>query len=110
VSLMLIIFTVSSLEVLVLSWLLVGGYLLARNSNPVPVWTQGYVSDGQRRSVDYFFELVAFKCVFADCSVLGSSDEEAILHSGSVISLIHGTLHVRLLQQPCCLLGNCPRL
>jgi hypothetical protein len=61
--------------------------LLARNRDPVPVWTQRDVSYWQCCSVQYLLELVAIQCVLAYSPILGTSDEEAVLCIRSARSL-----------------------
>jgi hypothetical protein len=59
--------------------------LLACNGDPVSVWTQGNISDGQGGSVEYLFKLSTLDGVLAHCAVLRSSNEETILHAISVV-------------------------
>lgn len=53
--------------------------VLARDSNPLSVWTQCHISYGQSGSFQYFLEPITVECVLAHCTILGSRDEEAIL-------------------------------
>jgi hypothetical protein len=53
--------------------------VLARNRNPVPIRTQGQVTDRQCGPDQYFFKFAALKREPAHCAVLGTCNEEAIL-------------------------------